>query len=102
MADAKQITVNIEGIKVQVPDGTYVWDACRQMGVEIPNFCYIPGLRAYGACRMCGVEVSGRKGFDLVTSCSTHATSGMAVRTINARNWHPRSMIMETNEEDKH
>ena len=48
MADAKLVTVDIDGIKVQVPDGTYVWDACRKIGIEIPNFCYIQGLRAFG------------------------------------------------------
>lgn len=100
MADAKQITVNIDGIKVQVPDSTYVWDACRQMGVEIPNFCYIPGLRAWGACRMCVVEVSGRKGFELVTSCSTPATDGMEVHTINERIWQQRNMVMEALDTD--
>src|SRR5438552_1972591 len=95
MADAKTITVIIDGTKVQVPDGTYVWDACRQIGNEIPNFCYIPGLRAFGACRMCVVEVSGRKGFELVTSCSTPATDGMEVRTIKDRVWQQRNMVME-------
>ncbi len=100
MADAKDVTVIIDGIKVQVPDGTYVWDACRKIGVEIPNFCYLPGLRAFGACRMCVVEVSGRKGFELVTSCSTPATDGMEVRTINDRIWQQRNMIMEALDTD--
>jgi predicted molibdopterin-dependent oxidoreductase YjgC len=95
MADAKEITVNIDGTPVRVPDGTYVWDACRKVGLEIPNFCYIPGLRAFGACRMCVVEVSGRRGFELVTSCSTPATDGMEVRTINERVWQQRNMVME-------
>lgn len=100
MALAKMITVTIDGTKVQVPEGTYVWDACRMIGVEIPNFCYLPGLRAYGACRMCVVEVSGRKGFELVTSCSTPATDGMEVRTINDRIWQQRNMIMEALDTD--
>lgn len=100
MADAKDITVIIDGTKVQVPDGTYVWDACRRIGLEIPNFCYIPGLRAFGACRMCVVEVSGRKGFELVTSCSTPATDGMEVRTINDRVWQQRNMVMEALDTD--
>jgi predicted molibdopterin-dependent oxidoreductase YjgC len=100
MADAKMITVNIDGTPVQVPDGTYVWDACRKVGLEIPNFCYIPGLRAFGACRMCVVEVSGRKGFELVTSCSTPATDGMEVRTINERVWQQRNMVMEALDTD--
>jgi predicted molibdopterin-dependent oxidoreductase YjgC len=100
MADAKIITVDIDGVKVQVPDGTYVWDACRQMGIEIPNFCYIPGLRAFGACRMCVVEVKGRKGWDLNVSCATPATDGMEVRTINERVWQQRNMIMEALDTD--
>ena len=100
MADAKEITVNIDGTPVRVPDGTYVWDACRKIGLEIPNFCYIPGLRAFGACRMCVVEVSGRKGFELVTSCSTPATDGMEVRTINERVWQQRNMVMEALDTD--
>jgi predicted molibdopterin-dependent oxidoreductase YjgC len=102
MADAKtkMITVSIDGTKVQVPDGTYVWDACRMIGIEIPNFCYLPGLRAFGACRMCVVEVSGRRGFELVTSCSTPATDGMEVRTINERVWEQRNMVMEALDTD--
>ena len=35
MADAKMITVTIDGMKVQVPDGTYVWDARRKIGIEV-------------------------------------------------------------------
>lgn len=100
MADAKDVTVIIDGVPVQVPANTYVWDACRKIGQEIPNFCYIPGLRAFGACRMCVVEVSGRKGFELVTSCSTPVADGMEVRTINERVWQQRNMIMEALDTD--
>ena len=100
MADAKQMTVIIDGIKVQVPANTYVWDACRLIGIEIPNFCYIPGLRAFGACRMCVVEVSGRKGLELVISCSTPITDGMEVRTINERICHERNVSMEALDTD--
>ncbi len=100
MAAAKMITISIDGTKVQVPDGTYVWDACRMIGIEIPNFCYLPGLRAFGACRMCVVEVSGRRGFELVTSCSTPATDGMEVRTVNDRVWQQRNMVMEALDTD--
>src|SRR6476659_4264626 len=100
MAEAKFVTVTIDGIKVQVPDGTYFWDACRKIGMEIPNVCYLHGLRAVGACRMCVVEVSGRKGFELVTSCSTPITDGMEVRTNNDRIWQQRNMVMEALDTD--
>src|ERR1700757_5160216 len=95
MAEAKDVKVLIDGLKVKAPNGTYVWDVCRKIGMEIPNFCYIPGLRAFGACRMCVVEVSGRRGFELVTSCSTPATDGMEVHTINDRVGQQRNRVME-------
>ena len=79
MADAKYVTVDIDGIKVQVPDGTYVWDACRKIGIEIPNFCYLHGLRAFGACRMCVVEVEGEEHPPI--SCSRTCEPEMVVKT---------------------
>ena len=78
MAD---VTVTIDGIKVTVPKGTYLIDAARKVGINISNFCYLPGLRAYGACRMCVVEVSGRKGMDTLISCGTPAADGQVVLT---------------------
>lgn len=96
----KMITVIIDGTPVQVPEGTYVWDACRKIGIEIPNFCYLPGLRAFGACRMCVVDIKGRKGWELNISCGTPATDGMEVQTINERVWQQRNMIMEALDTD--
>ncbi len=78
MAD---VSVTIDGIKVTVPKGTYLIDAARKAGINISNFCYLPGLRAYGACRMCVVEVSGRKGMETVISCGTPAADGQVVLT---------------------
>ena len=40
MADAKMITITIDGMKVQVPDGTYVWDACHMCVVQVPKRTY--------------------------------------------------------------
>jgi predicted molibdopterin-dependent oxidoreductase YjgC len=92
MAD---VTVIIDGIKVQVPDGTYIIDAAKKIGIDIPNFCYLPGLRAFGACRMCSVETKGRKGWEIGISCSMPAKDGMEVRTLTDNVWEQRHMIME-------
>ena len=91
MAD---VTVIIDGIKVQVPDGTYIIDAAKKIGIDIPNFCYLPGLRAFGACRMCSVETKGRKGWEIGISCSMPAKDGMEVRTLTDNVWEQRHMIM--------
>ena len=92
MAD---VTITIDGIKVTVPEGTYAIDAAKKIGIDIPNFCYLPGLRAFGACRMCIVEVKGRKGWDLAISCGTPAKEGTEIRTLTDQVWEQRHMIME-------
>ena len=79
-----------------MPDGTYVIDAAKALGIDIPNYCYLPGLRAFGACRFCVVEVKGRKGWDLVISCGTAGQRGRwRCRTLTDQVWEQRHMIME-------
>src|SRR3954447_4965733 len=92
MAD---VTVIIDGMKVRVPEGTYMIDAARKIGIDIPNFCYLPGLRAYGACRMCSVETKGRKGWEVGISCSIAAKDGLEMRTLTDNVWEQRHMVME-------
>ncbi len=66
---------------VQVPDGLNIIQAARRVGVEIPHFCFHPGLKVVGSCRMCQVEIeqNGRKRIDL--ACSNAAADGLIVRT---------------------
>ncbi len=92
MAD---VTVIIDGIQVRVPEGTYMIDAARKIGIDIPNFCYLPGLRAFGACRMCSVETKGRKGWEVGISCSIAAKEGLEMRTLTDNVWQQRHMVME-------
>ncbi len=49
--------LTIDGIPVEVPDGTVLIEACKAIGVDVPNFCYYPKLELIGACRMCLVEI---------------------------------------------
>ena len=71
------LTVMIDGIKTQVPEGTLVIEAARQVGVMVPHFCYHPKLEPDANCRMCLVEIE--KIPKLQTSCSTRVAEGMVV-----------------------
>ncbi len=79
MTDAKDITLKIDDRDVTVPPGTLVIEAARRMGIEVPSFCYFPGLSLQAACRMCLVEVE--KTPKLQTACTLVAMPGMVVRT---------------------
>ena len=56
MADLVNLTIN--GKKASVPKGTLLIEAARQVGIEIPVFCYHSKLKPVGACRMCLVEIT--------------------------------------------
>jgi len=79
MADPKQVTFTLDGRQVSVSPGTLVIDAAKTQGIEIPSFCYYPGLTLCAACRMCLVEVE--KMPKLQTACTLVATDGMVVKT---------------------
>lgn len=69
----------INGISVDVPDGTMVLEAAKKAGIEIPHYCYHPKLSIAGNCRMCLVEVE--KFPKLQIACNTVVTEGMVVKT---------------------
>ena len=78
----------IDGKAVTVPAGTLLIEAARQASIEIPSFCYYPGMALQGACRMCVVAIE--KMPKLQTACTTVVSNGMMVNTrapevVNAR-----------------
>ncbi|HXO45061.1 MAG TPA: NADH-quinone oxidoreductase subunit NuoG [Candidatus Cybelea sp.] len=79
MADQKQIAFTIDGRPVTTVAGTLVIEAAKSQGIEVPSFCYYPGLSLQAACRMCLVEVE--KMPKLQTACTLVATDGMVVKT---------------------
>lgn len=79
MADDKQIAFTLNGQQVVTAPGTLVIEAAKRQGVEVPSFCYYPGLSLQAACRMCLVEVE--KMPKLQTACTLVATDGMVVKT---------------------
>ncbi len=73
------VTVTIDGRKIQAPDGALLIDVCRDNGIDIPHFCYHPGLGPDGNCRMCQVEFISDRGNKLGISCKTTVADGMVV-----------------------
>ena len=71
--------VEIDGLQAEVPAGTSVLRAAREAGIDVPKLCATDSLQPFGSCRMCLVEVEGRKGFP--ASCTTPVEDGMKVRT---------------------
>ncbi len=71
--------VIIDGKEVEVQKGTTISEAAKLAGIEIPHFCYHPGLKPTGTCRMCLVEIAGNP--KLQTACTTEVQDGMVVNT---------------------
>jgi NADH-quinone oxidoreductase subunit G len=73
------LTITVDGKKVTAPAGTLLIEACKSAGIEVPAFCYYPGLSVQGACRMCLVRIE--KMPKLQTACTVPITEGMVVVT---------------------
>ena len=73
MAD---VTLTVDGKKITAPAGPLLIDACKNVGIEVPSFCYYPNLSLQGACRMCLVKIE--KMPKLQTACTTTVAEGIA------------------------
>ena len=73
------LNVTIDGIKLQVPEGTTILQAAESVGVEIPTLCYLKDLTPEASCRMCLVEIEGMP--KLFTACSTPVAEGNVIFT---------------------
>ncbi len=75
----KKIHLKINGIDVAVPEGYTILQAAKEADIEIPSLCYLKDINCIGSCRVCVVEVKGKKG--LVASCVYPVEEGMEVLT---------------------
>src|ERR1019366_5702116 len=75
----QQVSVEIDGHSIMVPAGTSIMRAAASVGEQIPKLCATDTLRAFGSCRLCLVEIEGRKGYP--ASCTTTVAAGMKVST---------------------
>ncbi|MCM2288856.1 MAG: formate dehydrogenase subunit alpha [Sulfuritalea sp.] len=87
------VTLEIDGIAVSVSAGTSLLRAAAEAGVMIPKLCATDFLKPFGSCRLCLVEIEGRKGYP--SSCTTPAEAGMKVRTQSPQLAKLRRNVME-------
>ncbi|HEY8539225.1 MAG TPA: 2Fe-2S iron-sulfur cluster-binding protein, partial [Steroidobacteraceae bacterium] len=73
------VTVQIDGVSVTVPAGISVMRAAALARKQVPKLCATDNLQAFGSCRLCLVEIEGRKGYP--ASCTTEVADGMKIRT---------------------
>ena len=89
----KTVTLEIDGVSVTVPEGTSVMAAAMHVGTKIPKLCATDSLEPFGSCRLCLVEIEGRRGTP--ASCTTPAENGMKVKTQSPRLASLRKGVME-------
>jgi bidirectional [NiFe] hydrogenase diaphorase subunit len=92
----ENISLEIDGRSVEAPQGTTVLQAAKSLGINIPTLCHDDRMEAYGACRMCMVEIEtkwGRK--RLVASCVYPVEAGLRVQTNTERILKIRKMIIK-------
>ena len=87
------VNLKINNKKVEVEEGTLILDAAKKIGVNIPTLCYHPDQEIKANCRICAVEVEGRK--TLQPACATAVADGMEVKTNSPRARKARKVNVE-------
>ena len=77
------VTLEVDGREVTVSEGASVMRAAAEAGIKVPKLCATDSLDAFGSCRVCLVEIEGRKGYP--ASCTTLVEEGMVVKTQTER-----------------
>ncbi|GLP98617.1 MAG: formate dehydrogenase subunit alpha [Pseudomonadota bacterium] len=89
----KLVTVEIDGVEITVPEGTSVMRAASLANINIPKLCATDNLESFGSCRLCAVQIEGRRGYP--ASCTTTVDEGMKVTTQNSKLAKLRRNVME-------
>lgn len=91
--DAERVTLSIDGVQLTVPKGTSIMRAAMTMGTKIPKLCATDSLEPFGSCRLCLVQIEGKKGYP--ASCTTPVEPGMVVRSQTQALQQLRKGVME-------
>jgi NADH-quinone oxidoreductase subunit G len=89
------VTINLDGVDIEVEAGQPVLEAAQKAGTYIPRFCYHSRLEPAGVCRACLVEIEGPRGTALVPSCTTPVGDGMVVHTKSETVQKAQSGVLE-------
>ena len=87
------VGIEIDGLPFSVPEGTSLMRAAALAGIAIPKLCATDSLKSFGSCRLCLVEIDGRKGYP--ASCTTLVAEGMKVRTRSPKLTQLRTGVVE-------
>lgn len=87
------VSLTIDNIKVEVPENTSVLEAARKVNIKIPTLCYLKGVNAIGACRVCLVEIVGNAA--LQAACVMPVSEGMVVKTNSPKVLKARRLSLE-------
>lgn len=79
----KQVTLTIDDREISVPEGTSIMRASIMAGINVPKLCATDSLEPFGSCRLCVVEIEGRRGYP--ASCTTPVAQGIKVHTQTAK-----------------
>ena len=91
--DKETVTLTIDGIEIKAEKGTTILQAARSVGIDIPTLCFLKEINEVGDCRMCIVEIEGRRGFS--TSCIQKVEEGMKVHTNTTEVIEARKVILD-------
>ena len=91
--EKEMVNLTIDNQKVTVPKGTTILEAAKTAGIDIPTLCFLKDINEVGDCRMCIVEVEGRRGF--ATSCIQTVEEGMVVHTHTQNVLEARHVILD-------
>ena len=89
----KLVSLTIDGLNVTVPEGTSLMRAASEAGVSVPKLCATDSLDPFGSCRLCLVEIEGRRGYP--ASCTTPVAEGIKVSTQTTKLAELRKGVME-------
>lgn len=89
----EMIKVTIDGVQVEVPEGSTALEAARAANIDIPTLCYLKGINEIGACRMCLVEVKGVR--SLQAACVYKVADGMEIFTNTPKVREARKVNLE-------
>ncbi len=87
------VTLTIDGVEVKAKKDMTILEAAKQAGIDIPTLCFLKDINEVGDCRMCIVQVEGRRGF--ATSCIQKVEDGMVVHTNTQEVLEARHVILD-------
>jgi coenzyme F420-reducing hydrogenase beta subunit len=92
----KEITLTVDGIKVNAKEGTSIFDVAKKIGVQIPALCHNEAIEPFGSCRICSVEITDKRGRKkIVTSCNYPVFDGLEVDTKSEKVFKIRQLLLE-------